>query len=78
MNALSETLDYTGQYRDARKLAVSSGLIPAEKAAVMTDDEVCSKLLGKYSILAKDGETVFLVDKADEAKVRSMLKCLSR
>ena len=77
---LEDKIIRTGQERAARKLALSEGLITAEKLATMTGIEVYNKLAEKFELVGvtEDGERIMLVRKEDEKKLWGMVECLDR
>lgn len=77
---LLDAMTRTGQERAARKLAIESGLVTAEKAAMMTCLDVCNALAKGYVMVSNEGDKdrITLVRKEDEKEYWRMVKCLDR
>lgn len=75
---LWEATTSLGQERAARKLAIASGLVTAENAALMTGPDVCDALAKGYVMVSNEGDRVTLVRKEDEKEYWRMVKCLDR
>lgn len=77
---LLDAMTRTGQEVDARKLAIKSGLVTAEKAALMTCHDICNVLAKGYVMVSQEVEKdrITLVRKEDEETYWRMVKCLNR
>ena len=75
---LHNAINYTGQERAARKLALDSKLVNADAAALMTSREICDVLAKEFEMVATEGERITLVRKADVGAYLKLVKCLDR
>lgn len=70
--------NYIGQERAARKLLLDKKLAKPEDVAVMTDIDVCSKLLKSYEVVSSDREHIVLVEKDKIEEYKKIANVLSR
>ncbi len=75
---LSHAINYFGQERCARRILLEDGLATAEQVALMTQEEVCEKLLEKYAVVAVESEEISLIDKDFLEEYNAHLKLLYR
>ena len=75
---LQEAMNYTGQERAARRLAIDSNLVKPEKAATMTCGDICDLLAKEFVMACSEGERITLVHKKDEKAYLALVKFLDR
>ena len=80
ISELQNAINYTGQERGIRKLAISDKLAKAEDVAVMTCEDVCALVEKKYKFIAamNGGEELLLVEKAKMQDFYDCTKTVSR
>lgn len=75
---LKRKINYTGQERALRTLAVKEKLLKPEEAAVMIDLEIYEKILEHYEVVFSSGETIGLVRKSDMPTYIDIVKEINR
>lgn len=77
---LENSIMRTGQERNLRKLCIDSGLIPAEKVAVMALCDVCEAIARVFDLVGvcDGGDRILLVAKKDKEQLWKLLKPIDR
>lgn len=75
---LQRKINYTGQERALRTLAVEEKLLKPEEAAVMVNVEIYDKILEHYEVVFATGETIGLVRKSDMPTYIDIVKEINR
>jgi len=75
---LKRKINYTGQERALRSLAIEEKLLKPEEAAVMIDLEIYEKILEHYEVVFSSSETIGLVRKSDMPTYIDIVKEISR
>lgn len=78
MRKLAELINYTGQERHIRELAISDRIVPIEKVAVMSLEEICSLIQERYEIISYTDENIYIVKKENLKYLKTMLVDISR
>lgn len=77
-NQIYDNINYIGQERKARQLLIDDKLATIEEVALMTFEEVTSKLLEKYQVIAVKSEDIILLDKEFAEEYAKHIKHLER
>lgn len=77
-NQIYDNTNYIGQERKARQLLIDDKLATIEEVALMTFEEVTSKLLEKYQVIAVKSEDIILLDKEFAEEYAKHIKHLER
>ena len=75
---LQKKINYTGQERAIRTLAVEEKLLKPEEAAVMVNVEIYDKILEYYEVVFATSETIGLVRKSDMPTYIDIVKEINR
>lgn len=75
---LLKKMNYSGMERAARCILLEEKLTTMEELAIMTEIEVCEKLLESYEVVFCDYEDIAIVRKEDVQTYDSIIKYLSR
>ena len=75
---LCSRLNFTGQEKALRKLALSDKLATADEIAVMTDVEVCDLIVEEYTLVYTEGEELGLVKNDQMEEYKKLVQVISR
>ena len=75
---LKSKMRYYGMERDARRILLDENLTSAEEIALMTDLDVCEKLLVTYEVVSCEDECLTLVKKEDMETYDGIVRYLLR
>lgn len=75
---LCNRLNYTGQEKALRRLALSDKLATADEIAVMTDVEVCNLIVEEYTLIYSESEELGLVKNDQMEEYNELVQVISR
>lgn len=75
---LCNRLNYTGQEKALRRLALSDKLATADEIAVMTDVEVCNLIVEEYTLVYSESEELGLVKNDQMEEYNELVQVISR
>lgn len=75
---LCNKLNYIGQEKTLRRLALSDKLATADEIAVMTDVEVCNLIVEEYTLVYSEGEELGLVKNDQMEEYNKLVQVISR
>ena len=77
-NELAHRLAYIGMVKHARELALKDKLATAEELAIMTIEEVCDLIVGKYEVAMCESECILLIPKNSMKEFNKMAVYIER
>lgn len=75
---LCNEMSYQGMEREARKILIDEKLAKTVEVAIMTQYDVCEKLLETYEVVSCEHENITIVKKEDMKTYDNIVKFLSR